>query len=323
MFVFCFLHKAFFEKTDMNTQNKGNKNYSLIEGWLSIIVNTLLFGLKYWAGVVTGSVALIADAWHTLSDSISSVIVIVSAKISNKPADKEHPFGHGRADLVSSVIIGFFLTFIGFEFIFKSFERLKGGEAVIFGTLAVVVTIVSIVFKELLAQYAFWAAKRSDSQILKADGWHHRTDALSSVIVLVGIALGKLFWWIDGVLGLIIAVMIFYAAYEILRDSVNRLLGEVPDEELIRDIKKLITDLKLNVCPHHFHMHRYGQHIELTFHILFPPEMSLKEAHDKTNLIENAIRYKFKIETTIHMEPDETGNDCDNINIKKTDNYEH
>ena len=204
---------------------------------------------------------------------------------------------------------------IGFEFVMKSVDRLKGGEAVIFGTVAVVVTIVSIVLKELLAQYAFWAAKKSNSQILKADGWHHRTDALSSVIVLVGIALGKLFWWVDGVLGLIIAVMIFYAAYEILRDSVNRLLGEVPDEKLIQDINKLIAELKLDVCPHHFHMHRYGQHIELTFHILFPPEMTLKEAHDRTNLIENAIRNKFKIETTIHMEPDETGSDCENINI--------
>jgi cation diffusion facilitator family transporter len=91
--------------------NKQNKNYSLIEGWLSIVVNTLLFGLKYWAGIVTGSVALIADAWHTLSDSISSVVVIISSKISNKPADKEHPFGHGRADLVSSIIIGFFFNF--------------------------------------------------------------------------------------------------------------------------------------------------------------------------------------------------------------------
>jgi cation diffusion facilitator family transporter len=296
--------------------NKQNKNYSLIEGWLSIVVNTLLFGLKYWAGIVTGSVALIADAWHTLSDSISSVVVIISSKISNKPADKEHPFGHGRADLVSSIIIGFFLTFIGVEFIIKSIDRLKGGEIVIFGTVAVVVTIVSIIFKELLAQYAFWAAKKSNSQILKADGWHHRTDALSSVIVLVGIALGRLFWWIDGVLGLIIAAMIFYAAYEILRDSINRLLGEVPDKKLVQDINQVIFGLKLNVCPHHFHMHRYGQHIELTFHILFPPDITLKEAHDKTNLIENAIRDNFKIETTIHMEPDETGNDCDNINIK-------
>lgn len=287
----------------MHNKKPYDKNYPLIEGWLSVFANTILFGLKYWAGITTGSIALIADAWHTLTDSVSSVVVIVSSKVSKMPADKEHPFGHGRADLVSSVIIGFFLAVIGFEFITRSITQLKGGEQVVFGTVAIVVTIVSILIKELLAQYAFWAGRRVDSPLLKADGWHHRTDALSSVIVLVGILLGKYFWWVDGVLGLIIAVMIFYAAYEILRDSINRLLGEIPSDKLILDINKITFDLNLDVCPHHFHMHKYGNHIEMTFHILMPPDLSLEDAHDKTTLIENAIREKLNIEATIHMEP--------------------
>ncbi len=279
------------------------RNYPIIEGWISIAANTLLFVLKYWAGVVTGSVALIADAWHTLSDSISSIIVVVGAKISKKPADSEHPFGHGRADLVSSVIIGVLLSFIAFEFILKSIDQLKGGEKVVFGTVALVVTIVSILVKELLAQFAFWASRQTDSIILKADGWHHRTDALSSIIVLIGIFLGRFFWWIDGVLGLVVAAMIFYAAYEILRDSINRLLGELPSDKLIREINKIIDDLKLDVCPHHFHMHKYGSHIEMTFHILLPPKISLEEAHNQANQIETIIRERMNIETTIHMEP--------------------
>ncbi len=282
---------------------KTKKNYSLTEGWLSIIANSVLFGLKYWVGLITGSVALIADAWHTLSDTISSVIVIISSKISTKPADDEHPFGHGRADLVSSVIIGVMLIIIGFEFVLKSITQLKTGNSVVFGTLAIVVTVVSIITKELLAQYAFWAAKKTDSQLLKADGWHHRTDALSSIIVLTGILLSGYFWWIDGVLGLIIAGMIFYAAYEILRDSINRLMGEVPNDKLIMEIQKITMDLELDVCPHHFHMHKYGNHIEMTFHILLPPELSLEDAHHKANLIEKAIRENMGIEATIHMEP--------------------
>lgn len=285
------------KNTDTNT------NYTLIEGWLSVVTNILLFVLKYWAGVTTGSIALIADAWHTLTDSVSSVIVIISSKISRMPADKEHPFGHGRVDLVSSVIIGFFLAVIGIEFITKSITQLKGGEQVVFGTVAIVVTVLSIIIKELLAKYAFWAGRKVDSPLLKADGWHHRTDALSSIVVLVGILLGRYFWWIDGVLGLIIAVMIFYAAYEILRDSINRLLGEMPSDNLIQSINKITFDLNLDVCPHHFHMHKYGNHIEMTFHILMPPDLPLKEAHDKANLIEYAIRKKLNIEATIHMEP--------------------
>jgi len=279
------------------------KNYPLIEGWFSIIGNTLLFALKYWAGVVTGSIALIADAWHTLSDTISSVVVVISAKIAARPADKEHPFGHGRVDLVSSVIIGVMLILIGFEFILKSIHQLQGRQAVHFGTLALTVTIISIIAKESLAQFSFWASKKVNSTILKADGWHHRTDAISSVLVLIGIFIGRFFWWIDGVLGITIALMIFYAAYEIMKEAIERLLGEVPDDILILEINKIIQNLGLDVCPHHFHMHKYGEHIELTFHILLPPEMDMKKAHHVTDEIEASIRNELSIESTIHMEP--------------------
>lgn len=279
------------------------KNYSIIEGWISIIGNIILFALKFWAGMVTGSVALIADAWHTLTDSVSSVVVVISAYISKKPADKDHPFGHGRADLVSSIIIGMLLIMIGFEFILKSIEQLKSGSGVTFGTLAIVVTIVSILVKEGMAQYAFWAAKKTNSPILKADGWHHRTDALSSVIVLLGILLGRFFWWIDGFLGILVALLIFYAAYEILKESIDRLMGEIPDDKMIQQIQKITRELNMDVCPHHFHMHKYGDHIEMTFHILLSPHITLEEAHQKTNTIEQTIREQMNVEATIHMEP--------------------
>ncbi len=279
------------------------KNYALIEGWLSVAGNIILFGLKYWVGLVTGSIALIADAWHTLTDSISSVVVIVSARLSKKPADAEHPFGHGRADLISAVIIGLLLTFIGFEFITKSVEQLKGGEQVVFGKLAWIITILSILTKEALAQYAFWAARRSNSITLKADGWHHRTDALSSLIVLIGIGLGRFFWWMDGVLGIVVALMIFWAAYEILQSSTKRLMGETPDKEIMENIQSIVKELKVDMKPHHFHMHRYGDHIELTFHIYLPDDWSLNKAHAEALKVEEALRSRHQIEATIHMEP--------------------
>lgn len=274
-----------------------------IEGWISVIINTILFAVKYWAGVVTGSVALIADAWHSLTDSFSSAIVIFSARLSRRPADEEHPFGHGRTDLVSSVIIGVLLFVVGLEFVGKGIHQLKVGEEVIFGRLALIVTLFSIGVKELLAQFSFWGARETESIILKADGWHHRTDSLSSVLVLAGIFLGKYFWWIDGVLGVLIGFMIFYAAYEILRDATHRLMGEIPEPELIQKIQQIIFDLDLEVCPHHFHMHKYGDHVEMTFHILLEPQLTLENAHEKANKIEQAIRIQLDIEATIHMEP--------------------
>ncbi|MBC8184529.1 cation transporter [candidate division KSB1 bacterium] len=283
-----------------------SKKLSYIEGWLSIIVNVLLFGLKYWAGIVTGSIAIIADAWHTLTDSISSIIVLIGVKVSSKPADKNHPFGHGRAELIASLIIGILFAIVAFSFIQQSIEKLKNREAVVFGTFAIVVTIISIVSKEALAQFAFWAGKKTGSTILKADAWHHRSDAISSVIILVGIFLGKYFWWIDGVLGIIVALLIFYATFEIFRDSINPMLGTSPDKNLIQKVEHICQRINSNTQAHHFHIHEYGNHTELTFHIYLPNEICLDEAHKISEQIEVKIRKNLAIESTIHMEPFES-----------------
>lgn len=284
----------------MNDRNK----YITREGWLSIIGNIFLFILKYWAGVVTGSIALIADAWHTLSDSISSVIVLIGGKISQKPADDEHPFGHGRAEHIAAIIIGVLLAIVAFDFILNSIEKFGTHEKTVFGTVAWVVTILSIFVKEGMAQYAFWAAKKADSSILKADGWHHRTDALSSVVILIGIAVGKYFWWTDAVLGFIVAIMIGYASFEILSKEIKSLLGERPSSELLLSIRKTAqTACKTPLHLHHIHLHNYGNHTEMSCHIKLPPEMPLNEAHEICSKIEAAIKNEFGYISTIHPEP--------------------
>ena len=262
-----------------------------------------MFFLKLWVGLITGSVALTADAYHTLTDSISSGIVIVSGWLSSKPADEKHPFGHGRSDLISSVIIGVLLALIGFEFLLKSVEQIQSGAGVDYGKAAIIVTVISILVKELMAQFAFWAGRKSDSTILKADGWHHRTDALSSVVILIGILCGSFADWIDGALGILVSLMIFYASYEILRDSVSRLIGETPDRKVVDKIEALIVKMDLNVQPHHFHLHRYGDHVELTFHLTMDGDLTLAQAHDQAHRIEQALRDQMRIEATIHMEP--------------------
>lgn len=287
-----------------NPNKKSNNRLAFIEGWLSIAINILLFGLKYWAGVVTGSVAILADAWHTLSDSLSSVFVLVGAKVANRPPDKKHPFGHGRAELIASILIAALLGFVAYEFIAESIAKLAKREEVVFGTIAIVVTIISVVFKELLAQYAFWAARKTGSNSLRADGMHHRTDALSSLIILAGIFLGRYFWWVDGVLGIVVALMILYAAYDILKDTNSRLLGEAHDPGLLHKLVKSaqkITDLNLNI--HHIHLHTYGYHKELTFHVNLPGNMSLEAAHELTDKIEKQVEKDLGMMATIHMEP--------------------
>ncbi len=283
----------------MNKQKAG-----YIEGVVSIGVNSMLFALKLWAGLVTGSIALVADAWHTLSDSLSSVIVIIGVKLSSKKADQQHPFGHGRWEQIASLFIAFLLGLIAFDFLKDSIMRLNDHKSTSFGTLAIVVTILSILFKEALAQYAFYIGKKTQNMSVKADGWHHRTDALSSILVLIGILFASRFWWVDSVLGIIISGMLFYATYEIAKEAINTILGEKPSNELINKIKHAIgkyysEDLQL----HHFHMHNYTGHKELTFHIKLNKNTTIEKGHQIATGIEEIILKEFDITSTIHIEP--------------------
>lgn len=284
--------------------NIDKKKAGYREGIVSIFVNISLFGLKYWAGIVSGSIALIADAWHTLSDSMSSIIVIIGVRLSAKKADQEHPFGHGRWEHIASIFIGVLLGIIAYDFLKESFSQIKLKESANFGTLAVIVTIVSIILKEALAQYAFLIGRKTNNSTVKADGWHHRTDALSSLVILVGIAFKDKFWWIDSVLGIIVSIMLFYAAYVILKESIDKIIGENPSSELIQNIKDIISDLHdTDLLPHHFHIHNYVSQKELSFHIKLDKNVSIEKGHSIVTSIEEKIYAELNIYATIHIEP--------------------
>ena len=274
------------------------------EGLVSVILNLLLFVLKYYAGIASASLALIADAWHTLSDSLTSLVVILGIKLSSKKPDKEHPFGHGRWEQISALIIAILLALVGVEFMKDAIAKLRGHEAADFGWLAYLATVASIVLKEGLARYAFYIARKTGNAAVKADGWHHRSDALSSLMVLAGLFLSPYFWWIDSVLGMLISFMLFYAAYGIIREAVNKILGEEPSEEVIGKVEQIVKAEMGHVAyPHHYHIHHYGDHIEFTFHIKVPGEETVEEAHRKATLIEMQIKTELKIDATIHIEP--------------------
>jgi len=154
-----------------------------------------------------------------------------------------------------------------------------------------------------MAQYAFWAARKTNKKSLKADGWHHRSDAFSSIVILLGIFIGKYFWWIDGVMGFIVAIIISYAAYQIFRDTINSLLGEKADAELIDKLKSIVKEFsKETLHLHHIHIHNYGNHSELTFHIKFPPNTTIIEIDEIIHSIEARVRKDLNMETTIESE---------------------
>jgi len=285
-------------------RNFNTSFYAYLSAWLSIGANLFLFVLKLWVGLITNSVAIVADAWHTLSDSISSIIILVGIKISEKKANKKYPFGFGRIDIISSMILGFLLSIVAYEFLMKGIESLKNKDVVTFGWLAILVTIISILVKEAMAQFSFWSAKKTGRKSLKADGWHHRSDALSSVLILIGIFVSKYFWWIDGLLGIILAIIIFYTAFEIFRENTLSFLGESPDKELIDKLKIIANkEADFDTDLHHVHIHNYGNHTEITFHINLPAKMTIENAHIITDNIEKIVENELNMHATIHADP--------------------
>src|SRR5690606_39453084 len=160
--------------------------------------------------------------------------------------------------------------------------------------------------KELIAQYSFAIARKTESKALKADGWHHRSDAISSVIILAGIFLAPYVWWIDIALGFIVSAFILYTAIEIVWETISGVIGENADEDLVRDVKSICNSvLSKDAGVHHIHLHNYGIHKEITLHIALPNTMNIAEAHEITNNMELQIRTQLGIEATIHIDPEQ------------------
>lgn len=271
---------------------------------LSLVVNLLLFALKYWVGLQTSSVAIIADAWHSLSDILTSVVVLIGFRIAAIPPDRKHPYGHGRAELIAALVVGMMLAVVAFNFLVESIHRLAIRQAASYSTLAIVVVAASVVIKEVMAQISIRAGVRTRSQSLIADGWHHRSDAFSSLIILLGILVAGRFWWTDGVLGMAVSALIFYATIEVLRGAMSPLLGEEPDEDLVVDIKEVASDMSsYDLQVHDMKLHEYGDHKELTLHIWLPADMRLADAHAIAHKLEMEIWKRLGVEATVHVDP--------------------
>jgi cation diffusion facilitator family transporter len=280
------------------------KGIGYLEGWISIVINCALFAFKIWVGILLNSIAMIADAWHSLSDSLTSMVIIVGFWISGKPADQEHPFGHGRAETIAAIIIGTLLAVVGGNFLIESIQRLIKYQVARFNFIAIIVFTISVLTKEGLAQFSFYLGKIINSSSLKADGWHHRTDAIASALIVVGALFSAFFWWIDGVMGILVSVLILYAAFQIITENTNIIMGQGLTPKLKNEITALVRKSSDKVSDiHHFHFHKYGDHSELTFHIRVTSNMHVKKAHDFTRAIEEKIKAQYGFETTIHIEP--------------------
>lgn len=281
------------------------RNLGLIEGGVSSVLNTGLFALKLWVGISIGSIAMLADAWHTLSDTLTSLVVIAGFWLSARPKDQKHPYGHGRAEVIGALVLGLLLGMVGLIFLKDSLVKLWCEEPPpIFTGFAIAVFAISALLKEALAQFSFWAGKRINSLALIGDGWHHRSDAIASLLIVAGAIFGGSLWWIDAALGAAVSLLIIRVSVRVVRDAANELLGEELDERLKNRICEIVFQIAPGVSVvHHLHQHRYGNHREVTLHVQMAGATSLNQAHEISSQIENRLRRELGIEATVHPEP--------------------
>lgn len=274
------------------------------EGLVSVFINVALFALKYYFGLIHNSVAIVADAVHTLSDAGTSVVVIIGFWIAYRPPDEGHPFGHGRAEQIGAVVIGTLLGVAGFEFLMSSYEKLVSGEALTFSWILVGILLFSSVVKELLARWALRLGKSYESRSMIGDAWHHRSDAIATALLALGVLIGANYWWVDGLLGMLVSLIIVYTSVKIVLETSRELLGSEPtkhEEELLNNLAREVSPLIENV--HHVHIHKYGDHVEASLHIRLPKTIKLEDAHEIATKLENKIKDTLGWEATVHPEP--------------------
>lgn len=277
------------------------------------VVNVLLLVLKFVAGVLGHSSAMIADAVHSLSDFLTDIVVLVFVKISGKPKDKKHEYGHGKFETLALTIIGLVLVFVALGIIsdgvLKIDDFFEGKPLEAPGMLALWAAVASIVLKEAVYRYSIIKARKLDSQALEANAWHHRSDALSSIGTLIGIGgaifLGQKWVILDPIASVVVGLFIGKVAFGLLKSGVGDLTDKALPESVEQEILKMVSEVENVGNPHNLKTRRIGNHYAIELHIKMDGNITLKEAHDKATEVENLLKSKYGKETHVgvHVEP--------------------
>ncbi len=281
--------------------------------WLGAFVNLLLVAVKFAAGIAGLSAAMVADAIHSLSDLATDAIVIIFVKLSNKPADSDHDYGHGKYETFATLIIGTLLAIVGIGMMWGGGEKildiLSGTMIPTPGWTAFAAGIASIVAKETIFQYTMHAARRTHSNTLAANAWHHRSDALSSVGTCAGIGgaiiIGNDWVILDPLAAVVVSVIVTVSALKIMRTAVNELLEKSLPENIERDILDIVAEDTILQNVHHLRTRAIGSIYTIDMHVRMPGDMTLSEAHRHTILLEQRLRQAYGKGTiiNIHIEP--------------------
>ena len=300
-------------KQELQSQVEARKREIYRVTFVGFIVNLVLSAPRLGAGIVGRSAAMTADAVHSFSDLATDVVVIAFARISSKPKDENHDYGHGKYETLATVLISLALAVVGAGILFSGIRSIRvvldGGTLPRPGAIALVAAVISIVVKEILYRYTVRVGRRIDSPSVVANAWHHRSDALSSLGTLVGIGcayfLGERWRIADPIAALVVAVFIFKIAFDLIRSGLDELMERSLPAETEEEILRIVTANPAVREPHNLRTRRIGASIAIEVHVRMDGDMTVRQSHALTEDIEQRLRERFGAGTMIavHVEP--------------------
>ncbi len=300
-----------FIKDDGDTSSPAVRaKYGTLSGAVGIVFNLLLFLGKISAGLISGSIAITADALNNLSDAGSSIVTLVGFRMAGRKADPEHPFGHGRIEYISGLIVAFVILLMGYELFSSSIGKIRAPEEVTFSALPAVILCVSILVKIWMSVFNKALAKKIGSAAMEATAADSRSDAIATAGVLVGSFVGGYFGIpIDGWLGLLVSVLILKTGLDAAKDTISPLLGQPPETEFVRQIESITMAHDQIIGIHDLIVHNYGPgRVIVSLHAEVPGDGDLFHLHDLIDNIERELGEKLSCSVTIHMDPIDTHN---------------
>lgn len=280
-------------------------DYGKFSSIMGIIFNIVLFSIKLIAGMITGSVAIIADAVNNLSDASSSIISFIGFKLASKPADSDHPYGHGRYEYISALVVACLILAIGFEILKSSFDKVLHPASINASFISIIILIISILLKFYMMYFNTKTGKLIKSKTLIATAQDSRNDVISTSAVLISIIIALIFNInLDGYIGLLVAIFILISGFNLVKDTLNPILGQAPDPEVIKELSEIIESYEYVIGIHDLIVHDYGPgNTFASVHCEVDSKIDVILAHDQIDNIEHDVFNKTNIHLVIHYDP--------------------